>query len=180
MVASAAQAHHHGKDGAHAGSCGNRLFSAFQGGDALLEGTHGGVGIAGVDVAGLLAGKARGRVGRTAEHVAGGHEQGFAVLALRTAPLPGTDRQGVEACTVQITVEPSGLPFLGHLSHLLSAAAQQDRPWTRQLPPVSCRATPAGPAPPGITQLLCRSITSLPTPGLFFARSLRACSMRSR
>ncbi|MCY1363110.1 hypothetical protein D9M69_498570 [compost metagenome] len=115
MVAAAAQAHGDGEDRRHAGGSGHCLLGAFEGGDALLESPHGRVGVARIDVARHFAGKARGGVGGGTEHVAGGQEHGLAVLAFRSAALAGTHGQGVEGRAFQVTVQPSGFPFLCHI-----------------------------------------------------------------
>ncbi|MNH18709.1 hypothetical protein D3C79_784240 [compost metagenome] len=114
MVAGAAQRHHHGEDRRHAGRGGHGLLGTFHGRQALLEGTHGRVGVARVDVARRFAGKARGRIGGRAEHIAGGQEQRFAVLGLRCTVLTGAHRQGVETDTLEVTVQSPGIPLIRH------------------------------------------------------------------
>ena len=165
MVAGAAQAHHHGQDGRHAGGGADRLLGPFHGGDALLEGAHRGIGVAGVDIAGLFAGKARGGIGRAAEHVAGGEEQRLAVLTFGRAVLARTHRQGIQTRVAQITVEPAGIPFFRHCITPWVAAHSARRPRRR---------------PGASDQLLYRSMIALTAFCLLLVRSLRAWSMRCR
>ncbi|MCY1282907.1 hypothetical protein D9M69_458410 [compost metagenome] len=115
VVATTAQAHGDGEDGGHAGRGGHGLLGPFQCGDALFEGSHSRVGVTRIDVARHFAGKARCGVGSGAEHVAGGEEHGLAVLTLRRATLSGTHSQGFEGRAFQVTVQPSGFPFLRHV-----------------------------------------------------------------
>ncbi|MNC44726.1 hypothetical protein D3C75_936440 [compost metagenome] len=114
MVTGAAQRHDHGQDRRHAGGRTHGLFGTFHGRQALLEGTHRRVGVARIDVARRFAGKACGRVGSGAEHIAGGQEQRFAVLGLRCTVLTGAHRQGVETDTLEVTVQSSGIPLIRH------------------------------------------------------------------
>ena len=124
MVAGAALAHHDGQDRGHAGRGGHRLLGAFQSGNALLEGAHGRVGVARVDVARLLAGKARGGVSGAAEHIAGGEEHGLAMLTLRRAMLTGTHRQGIEADAFEVAVQPPRFPLQTHCAALSRCAGR--------------------------------------------------------
>ncbi len=114
MVASAAQRHDHGEDRRHAGGRRHGLLGTFHGRQALLEGTHGRVGVARIDVARCFARKARGCISRCAEDIAGGQEQRFAVLTLRCTVLTGTHRQGVETDTLEVTVQSTGIPLIRH------------------------------------------------------------------
>lgn len=114
MITGAAQAHHHGEDRRHAGSCGDGLLCPFQRRDALFEGAHRRVGIAGVNVTRHFASKARRRVRRGAEHVAGGEEHRVTVFTFRRAVLAGAHSQGIESHTIEVAVQPTGIPFLTH------------------------------------------------------------------
>src|SRR5476651_113680 len=130
MVARAAQAHHHGDDGRHAGRRGHRLLSAFEGRNTLLERTDGRVGVARVDVARHFTGKTRGSVGGGAEHIAGGEEHRVTVLTFRGAVLAGAHSQGIESYAIEVAVQTTGIPFLTHALLLNSNALSkiQNRP----------------------------------------------------
>src|SRR3569623_138966 len=95
VIAALQQAKAGGEDGRHARAGGHRPLAAFNGGDALLEHLHRWIGEARINVAGLLAGETRRRLGRAREHETGGRENGLAHLALAAAPLAGVHRQGV-------------------------------------------------------------------------------------
>ena len=114
MVTGAAQRHHHGQDRRHAGGRTHGLLGTFHRRQALLEGTYRRVGVARVNVTRRFTGKARSSIGRRAEHVAGGQEQRFAVLALGCAVLTGAHRQGVETDTLEVAVQSPGIPLIRH------------------------------------------------------------------
>ena len=159
MVTATAQAHDNGKNRRHTGGSGHRLLGAFQCGNALLEGTYGGVGVARIDVARHFPSKARSGIGSGAEHVTGRQVQRFAMLTLRRTVLAGTHRQGVEAYAIQVTIKPAGFPFHSHI-----ATSQKGQDY----------------CPARSNQLLYRSMIALTACDLTLLASLRACSILSR
>src|SRR5476651_675237 len=165
MVARAAQAHHHGDDGRHAGRRGHRLLSAFEGRNTLLERPDGRVGVARVNVARHFTGKTRGSVGGSAEHIAGGEEHRVTVLTFRGAVLAGAHSQGIESYAIEVAVQPTGIPFLTHAATPYSILYLRYK---------------TGPSGPVFTQLLYRSMIALTAWVLIFDESLRACSILFR
>jgi hypothetical protein len=97
MVADLEQSQAGGEDGGHAGGGGDAALAAFQDRQAFLEGPHRGIGETGVDVAWLVPGEARRRLGGIGEDEAGGGEDRLAVLPFRRAMVTGADRPGGEA-----------------------------------------------------------------------------------
>src|SRR5690606_16820688 len=116
MITGTAQTHHRGEDRRHARSRGHRLLCPLQRRNALLEGANRWVHVAGVDVALLLTGKARGGFAGAAKYVTGRQKQRFAVFRLRPARLAGAHRQGVESGLIQVAVQPPRLPFETHFT----------------------------------------------------------------
>ncbi|MNP06842.1 hypothetical protein D3C76_988420 [compost metagenome] len=114
VVAGTAQAHHHRHDRGHAGGGGHGLLGAFQGGNALFEGTYGRVGVARVDVTRHFAGKTCGGVASGAEYIAGSEEHRITVFAFRRTVLTGTYGQGIERYAFEVAVQPTGIPILTH------------------------------------------------------------------
>jgi hypothetical protein len=90
-----------GEDGGHARGGGDAALATFQGRQAFLEGPHRGIGETRVDVARLVPGEARRRLGGIGEDEAGGGEDGLAVLPFRRAMVAGADRPGGEARALQ-------------------------------------------------------------------------------
>src|SRR3569623_618711 len=95
VIAAFQQAEAGGEDGRHARTGSHRPLAAFNGGNALLEHLHRRIGEARLNVAWLLAGATRSRLGRAREHETGGGENGLAHLTRAAAPLASVHRQGV-------------------------------------------------------------------------------------
>ena len=155
LVTRLEQTQHGGQDGCHARAGGDRALATLERGQALLEGAHGGVGEARIDVARLAAAKTGSGLGGGLEDEGRGQEHGLGVLALGGTALTCAHREGVEAGNVEglvvlllpLTHVLSSPPGMGGLSSRQGLSRWPDPRWWNPCPSASwpnrC-ARPAG------------------------------------
>ncbi len=102
VVAAFQQRHAGGHDRRHPGRSSNSAFASLHGRDAVFEGSHGGVGEPGVDIARLVAGEPCRRLCCAVINETGGGKDGIAVFQLTGTALPCPHSQSVDRHPVEV------------------------------------------------------------------------------